>query len=120
MDAEISGRRRLLQVGFMRRYDEGSRELKGVVDGGKIGAPLLVHCQHRNKQPGGAKHTTDTLVKRALVHEFDVTRWLLGEEYVLAQWVGGGPHGMPRRTSGIRKSSCSKPRAGCGSTARSL
>ena len=89
MEVEIAGGRKLLQVGFMRRYDEGYRQLKSVVDGGKIGAPLLVHCQHRNKQPGGAKHTTDTLVKRALVHEFDVTRWLLGEEYVLVQWVGG-------------------------------
>lgn len=89
MDVEIAGGRRLLQVGFMRRYDVGYRQLKKAVDGGRIGAPLLVHCQHRNKQPGGAKHTTDTLVKRALVHEFDVTRWLLGEEYVSAQWVGG-------------------------------
>jgi myo-inositol 2-dehydrogenase/D-chiro-inositol 1-dehydrogenase len=89
LEAELAGRKHLLQVGFMRRYDEGYRQLKRVVEGGSIGAPLLVHCQHRNKQPVGAKHTTETLVTRALVHEFDVTRWLLGEEYVSAQWVGG-------------------------------
>jgi myo-inositol 2-dehydrogenase/D-chiro-inositol 1-dehydrogenase len=88
MAAEIAGGKRLLQVGFMRRYDESYRQLKKAIDEGKVGAPLIVYCQHRNKQPVGAKHTTDTLIKRAMVHEFDIVRWLLGEEYESVQFIG--------------------------------
>src|SRR3954467_6554566 len=47
VDAEIAARRRLVQVGFNRRYDPAHRALKQAVDGA-IGAPLLVHCAHRN------------------------------------------------------------------------
>ena len=40
--------RRLVQVGFMRRYDPAYRAMKDVVTSGAIGAPLLVHSRHRN------------------------------------------------------------------------
>ena len=52
VDAEISGGKRLVQVGFMRRYDTGYRLLKGIVDAGGIGAPLMVHAAHRNPTVG--------------------------------------------------------------------
>ncbi len=32
----------------MRRYDPGYADLKARLDAGAIGAPLLVHCAHRN------------------------------------------------------------------------
>lgn len=87
MDAEIAGGKRLLMVGFMRRYDRGYRQLKDAVSSGCIGAPLLVHAQHRNAAPTGEKHTTEMSVNGALVHEFDITRWLLDDEYVSAQMI---------------------------------
>src|SRR4029077_10153927 len=46
--AEVAFGRRLVQVGYMRRYDRADRELKAVVDSGAIGAPLMMHCAHRN------------------------------------------------------------------------
>jgi myo-inositol 2-dehydrogenase / D-chiro-inositol 1-dehydrogenase len=48
IDAEVAGGRRLVQVGYMRRYDSAYRALKEVVSSGAIGAPLLVHSRHRN------------------------------------------------------------------------
>jgi myo-inositol 2-dehydrogenase/D-chiro-inositol 1-dehydrogenase len=87
MEAEIAGGKRLLQVGFMRRYDESYRQLKAAIDSGCIGAPLIVHSQHRNKVPAGAKHTTEMTVSGSLVHEFDITRFLLNDEYISAQLV---------------------------------
>ena len=89
MDAEIAGGKRLLQVGFMRRYDEHYRALKRVLDSGEMGDVLMLHCSHRVPWPGGAKHTSDTLITRAVSHEFDVLRWLLGEDYATAQIVRG-------------------------------
>ena len=48
MDAEVAFGRRLVQVGFMRRFDADYRRLKAVIDGGSLGAPLLYHSVHRN------------------------------------------------------------------------
>ena len=56
VDAEVAAGRRLVQVGFNRRYDPAHRALKQAVDGGAIGAPLLVHCAHRNASVPRALH----------------------------------------------------------------
>ena len=48
LDAEVAAGSRLVQVGYMRRYDGAYRALKDVVSSGAIGAPLLVHSRHRN------------------------------------------------------------------------
>lgn len=89
MEAEIAGGKRLLTVGFMRRFDKDYVELRDVIASGKIGEPLIVHAQHRNKAPTGCTHTTEMSASGALVHEFDVTRFLIGEddEYISAQLV---------------------------------
>ncbi len=81
VDAEVLHGRRLVQVGFMRRYDPAFRALKEVVNSGAIGAPLLVHCRHRN--PSVPSHyTSDMAINDTTVHEVDVVRWLLNEEIV--------------------------------------
>lgn len=77
--AEAELGKQLIQVGFMRRYDHEYANLRTVVESGELGAPLLLHCAHRNK----ATHPhfdSEMVVKDALVHEVDVTRFLFGEE----------------------------------------
>ena len=64
----------MLQVGYMRRFDEHYRALKRILDSGQMGKVLMLHCSHRIAWPGGAKHTTDTLITRAVSHEFDINR----------------------------------------------
>jgi myo-inositol 2-dehydrogenase/D-chiro-inositol 1-dehydrogenase len=81
LDAETAAGRRLVQVGYMRRYDPGYRALKAVVDSGDIGAPLVVHCAHRNPSVPG-HYTREMAISDTAVHEIDVVRWLLGEEIV--------------------------------------
>jgi myo-inositol 2-dehydrogenase/D-chiro-inositol 1-dehydrogenase len=44
IDAEVAVGKRLVQVGFMRRYDTGYRLLREVITKGVIGAPLMAHC----------------------------------------------------------------------------
>ena len=81
LDAEVALGRRLVQVGYMRRYDSAYRALKAVVDSGDIGAPLLVHSAHRN--PSVPSHyTREMAITDTAVHDIDVVRWLLGEEIV--------------------------------------
>jgi myo-inositol 2-dehydrogenase/D-chiro-inositol 1-dehydrogenase len=81
LDAEATAGRRLVQVGYMRRYDAGYRALKEVVDSGSIGAPLVVHCAHRNPSVPGY-YAKESAISDTAVHEIDVVRWLLGEEIV--------------------------------------
>jgi myo-inositol 2-dehydrogenase/D-chiro-inositol 1-dehydrogenase len=83
VDAEVAGGRRLVQVGFMRRYDAGFQDVKAAIDDGSIGEPLLAHAVHRNPS------VPDTFVGEmsltdSLVHEFDTFRWLFGQEIVAA------------------------------------
>ena len=75
----MAGGRRLVQVGFMRRYDDGYRAMKRAVDEGRIGTPLLAHCVHRNAA-SPAFFTSDMPVTDSAVHEMDIIRWLLGDE----------------------------------------
>ena len=84
LDAEVAEGRKLVQVGFMRRYDPAYRAMKAVVDSGDIGAPLIMHCGHRN--PSVPSHyTRDMAIVDTAVHEVDVVRWLFGEEIVATQ-----------------------------------
>jgi myo-inositol 2-dehydrogenase/D-chiro-inositol 1-dehydrogenase len=83
LEAEAAKPRRLVQVGFMRRYDDDFRALKAAVDAGRVGRPLLLHCRHRNATvPPG--FSTDMMITDSVVHDIDVTRWLLGQEVVAA------------------------------------
>jgi len=84
MDAEMAAGRRLVQVGFMRRYDAGYRAMKAVLDDGGIGAPLLMHCAHRNPSVPPYGFTTDMIISDSSVHEIDIVRWLFGEEIAAA------------------------------------
>lgn len=81
IQAEVAHGSRLVQVGFMRRYDAAYRALKDVIDSGQIGAPLMYHSGHRNPEVPGY-YTKDMAIVDTAVHDFDVVRWLLGEELV--------------------------------------
>jgi len=90
LEAEAAGSRRLIQVGFMRRYDDGYRAMKDALDGGQIGRALLLHCAHRNRaNPPG--FTSDMMITDSVVHEIDITRWLLGQEIVATSVVKPRP-----------------------------
>jgi myo-inositol 2-dehydrogenase/D-chiro-inositol 1-dehydrogenase len=81
LEAETAKPGRLIQVGFMRRYDDGFRALKAATDAGRVGRPLLLHCRHRNAEvPPG--FTSDMMITDSVVHDIDMTRWLLGQEIV--------------------------------------
>ena len=81
MEAEQAAGRRLVTVGFMRRFDRTYREMKALLDSGELGETLMVHCAHRN--PTVPEHYTwDMAINDTAIHEIDTMRWLLGEEFV--------------------------------------
>jgi len=86
---------RLIQVGFMRRFDDEYRALKALIDGGELGNPLVLHCVHRNPVVPGHFDSAMT-VRDSLVHEVDVTRFLFDEEIVSIQIVKPTPNSLAR------------------------
>jgi myo-inositol 2-dehydrogenase / D-chiro-inositol 1-dehydrogenase len=93
LEAEAALPRRLVQVGFMRRYDTGFRAMKERLDDGQVGPALLLHCRHRNASvPPG--FTSDMMITDSVVHDIDVTRWLLGQEIVAASVFKARPSSL--------------------------
>lgn len=93
MKAEVAFGRRLVQVGFMRRFDADYRRLKAVIDEGKLGAPLIFHSVHRNASVPQGLYTSDMPLNDTLVHDADISRWLLSDE------VSGVEVRVPRRSA---------------------
>ena len=91
VEAEIASGRHLVQVGFQRRYDKGYRALKKAIDDGAIGAPLMIHCAHRNPSVPEA-YVSDMAIVDTFIHEIDALRWLIDDDYVSAQVL------VPRNT----------------------
>jgi len=83
VDAEVAAGKRLVQVGFMRRYDSGYVALKDAVEN-NTGAPIMVHAAHRNPTVP-EQYVTPMAIHDTLVHEIDVFRWLLDDDYVSAR-----------------------------------
>ena len=86
VDAEMAAGKQLVQVGFMRRFDVGYCSMKAALDSGKFGAPLMVHCVHRNAT-SNSQYETKVNVTGVAIHEIDVMRWLLGEDIVSAKII---------------------------------
>ncbi|XMB28472.1 Gfo/Idh/MocA family oxidoreductase [Paenibacillus sp. BR2-3] len=86
VDAEIAKGRKLVQVGFMRRYDRGYEGLKSAIDSKEFGDVIMLHCTHRNPQVDDS-YNTPMAVENTAVHEVDVLRWLLQEDFVSAQVI---------------------------------
>jgi len=85
VETELRSGRRLVQVGFMRRYDAGYVALKEAVKT-HTGAPIMVHAAHRNPTVPEA-YITPMAIHDTLIHEIDVFRWLLDDDYVSARVI---------------------------------
>lgn len=95
VEAEMAGGKHLVQVGFMRRYDRGYRQVKELIDSGKFGAPMVIKCTHR--ADGVADdYTTAMAVTDTAIHEIDVLPWLVNDEWDEVQCI------MPKTNSKVK------------------
>lgn len=79
VEAEVASGQRLIQVGFMRRFDAGYRKLKRIIDAGTYGNLMMLHHQHRNASVPPT-FTNEMVIHDSVVHEFDAVRFFSGEE----------------------------------------
>jgi myo-inositol 2-dehydrogenase / D-chiro-inositol 1-dehydrogenase len=79
VQAEAALGRQLVQVGFMRRFDDEYIRLREIIEREELGAALLLHLAHRNKD-APEWFTPAMAITESVVHEVDCIRFLLGEE----------------------------------------
>ncbi|MCI1575835.1 MAG: Gfo/Idh/MocA family oxidoreductase [Weizmannia coagulans] len=91
VEAEMKQGKKLVQVGFMRRYDSGYVQLKKTIENNEIGEPLMIRASHRNQEVG-INYTTEMAVTDTLIHEIDVLHWLIDDDYKSVQVL------FPRKT----------------------
>ena len=91
VQAEVALGKRLVMTAYMRRFDPAYLAMRQARD--RIGPAVMLHNIHRNAQAPdwfvGAMPITNSLV-----HEIDVSRWLLASEFAFARLILG-PGGDP-------------------------
>ena len=86
IEAEIKLGKKLVQVGFMRRFDSSYNIMKENYQSRKFGKALLFHCIHRSLSPQNFFESKMSITN-SLVHEFDISRWLLETEITELQII---------------------------------
>ncbi len=73
-----------LFVGFNRRFDPSFAELQAAVQEGRIGRVEMVSITSRDPAPPPIDYVrvSGGLFRDMMIHDFDMARWLLGEEPV--------------------------------------
>jgi myo-inositol 2-dehydrogenase / D-chiro-inositol 1-dehydrogenase len=82
VQAEAALGRRLVTVGFMRRFDPEYAAVRAAITSGAHGRLLLLHNTHRNRSVPNADFRSEMIVRDSLVHEVDASRFLFGQEVV--------------------------------------
>jgi myo-inositol 2-dehydrogenase/D-chiro-inositol 1-dehydrogenase len=78
--AEEKCGKRLVQIGFMRRFDPSYTEIKSLLSRGELGKALMFHCFHRNVSPA-YDFRAEMAICNSAPHEFDVARWMLDSDF---------------------------------------
>lgn len=71
-----------LQIGFNRRFDPGFSHARETIAAGKIGTPHLVRITSRDPEPPPVDYIKSSggLLLDMTIHDFDMSRFILGEE----------------------------------------
>ncbi len=71
-----------LMIGFQRRFDPDIRAVKDAIEAGKIGAVEMITLTSRDPGPPPISYIERSggIFRDMTIHDFDVARWLLGEE----------------------------------------
>jgi scyllo-inositol 2-dehydrogenase (NAD+) len=73
----------MMQIGFMRRFDSGHARAKAQIDAGLIGRPVSANAigrGQRNPLEYEKPEVSGGLMIDLAIHDFDMVRWLMGDE----------------------------------------
>ena len=80
-----------LQIGFNRRFDPSFRRVREIVASGEIGVPHILRITSRDPGPPPIEYikVSGGIFLDMTIHDFDMARFLIGEEVVEIYAVGG-------------------------------
>ena len=84
IEAEVARGKKTIQVGFMRRFDEGYIELQKQISSSALGELLALHCAHRNPSVPDW-YGNEMLIADSVSHEIDIVRFLTGSPIISAE-----------------------------------
>jgi myo-inositol 2-dehydrogenase/D-chiro-inositol 1-dehydrogenase len=84
IEAEVARGKKTIQVGFMRRFDEGYIELQRQISSSALGELLALHCAHRNPSVPDW-YGNEMLIADSVSHEIDIVRFLTGSPIISAE-----------------------------------
>jgi len=76
---ELSVGKKMINFGFMRRFDPCYQEVRRLIATGDFGAPTFFRTVTRNVSSTGA--TSTGLFTNIAIHDFDIYRWLFNDEW---------------------------------------
>jgi myo-inositol 2-dehydrogenase/D-chiro-inositol 1-dehydrogenase len=76
---ESSVGKKMINFGFMRRFDPCYQEVRRLIATGDFGAPTFFRTVTRNVSSTGA--TSTGLFTNIAIHDFDIYRWLFNDEW---------------------------------------
>ena len=79
-----------LMIGFNRRFDPNFAELERRIRSGAVGDVEIVTVISRDPNPPPAEYVKGSggLFRDMMIHDFDMARFLMGEEFVVVQALG--------------------------------
>lgn len=80
IEAERKAGKRLVQLGFMRRFDASYIEMKSALTAGLLGRAVMMHNFHRNVE-APPSFTGQMAITNSAPHEFDIARFVLETDY---------------------------------------
>ncbi len=83
----VAANKGTVMVGFNRRFDPDFMALKATIDAGTIGAVEMITITSRDPGAPPADYITRSggIFRDMTIHDFDMARWLLGEEVETVQ-----------------------------------
>lgn len=88
--AEIERLKGRVMLAFNRRFDPSNRELRNAIDAGEIGdvRQVVISSRDPGLPPEGYLRSSGGIFRDMTIHDFDMARWLLGEEPVEISAIG--------------------------------
>lgn len=92
-EAAIAGSDVPVQIGFNRRFDPGHSALRDAVKAGEIGKLVQLIVTSRDPFPPGQEYLVGAggMIRDMTIHDFDLARFMLGEDEPVEVWATGAP-----------------------------
>jgi myo-inositol 2-dehydrogenase / D-chiro-inositol 1-dehydrogenase len=86
----VAANKSILMIGFNRRFDPNFAEAERRIRAGVVGAVEIVTVISRDPAPPPADYVKGSggLFRDMMIHDFDLARFLMGEEFVVVQALG--------------------------------